>query len=337
MVLVTMADKLMVVIGITGLQGSSVGKVFKSEPGWRVRGITRNPSNYPDLQSQGIELVAADLGDQHSLEKAFAGANAIYAVTDFWSSLQDPSTFETAKEQGRRPNEIAMQREIQHGKNIIHAAATQLATLDRLVLSTLSDSRKWSNDEIKWNLHFDGKAHYEQYLKTSFPELAKKTSYLHMGSYLSNWRMSPHFAPQRQTDGSFAIRRFALAGGKTLPYVNPPNDTGHFVRALVLAAPAESSMLGFCEMMTNEEFCALWGRVHGVECRFEALTYDDAMKAGMQEWLAEEVSESGIYTTKYGWAGGDPEVKNPAELGTKMDRLTKVEDWIRQEDWSSVL
>ena len=151
--------------------------------------------------------------------------------------------------------------------------------------------------------------------------------------------MSPHFSPQKQEDGSFVIRRFAIAGGKPLPYVDPPNDTGHFVRALVLSdrAPAGSSMLGFCELLTNEQFCEVWGRVHGVECRFEALTYQDALKNGMQDWMALEVSESGIYTTKYGWAGGDPDVQPPKDLGVNIGKLTNVEDWIRREDWSSVL
>lgn len=329
--------RLLVVIGITGLQGSSVRKVFESEPGWRIRGITRNPSKHSDLVNSGIELVSANLDDQASLEKAFEGANAIFAVTDFWQFLKDDNTFRIAEKEGKKPNEIAMELEIQQGKNIVHAAAKQLSTLDRLVLSTLSDSKKWSNGEIKWNLHFDGKAMVEQYLKTSFSNLASRTSYLHMGSYLSNWKMNPRFAPQKQPDGSFAIRRFAIANGKSLPYVNPPNDTGHFVRALILSAPAGSSMLGTCEEMTNEEFCALWGRVQCVDCRFEVLGYDDAVAAGVPEWMALEVSESGTYTTKFGWAGGDPEVKRPAELGVEVQKLTKIEEWMREEDWSSVL
>jgi hypothetical protein len=332
-------SKLLVIIGITGLQGSSVYKVFQSEPGWRIRGITRTPSKYPELQNQGVDLVSANLDDQASLENAFKGAHAIFAVTDFWQFLKEDSTFKTAETEGKKPNQVAMEREIQQGKNMVHAAAKQLATLERLVFSTLSDSRKWSNGEIKWNLHFDGKAMITEYLQQHFPELAKRTSYLHMGSYLSNWRMSERFAPQKQMDGSFVIRRFALANGKPLPYVNPPNDTGHFVRALVLSpsAPPGSAMLGGCELMTNEEFCALWGKVNGVECRFKVLTYGDAIEAGMPEWMALEVSESGTYTTKFGWAGGDPEVKSPEELGVDVDKLTKVEEWIRREDWSSVL
>ena len=79
-----MGEKLIVILGITGLQGGSVARVFRDEPGWRVRGITRDPAKHTKLQEDGIELVAADLDDQASLEKAFAGANAIFAVTDFW-------------------------------------------------------------------------------------------------------------------------------------------------------------------------------------------------------------------------------------------------------------
>ncbi len=231
-----------------------------------------------------------------------------------------------------------MELEIVHGKNMIHAASHQLATLDRFVLSTLSDTAKWSKGEFKWNLHFDGKAHFEQHLKQHYPELAKRSSYLQMGSYLSN-RVSEHVGPKRQEDGSFVIRRLGIANGKPIPYVNPPNDTGHFVRALVLSpkAPPGSSMLGFCGLMTNEEFCALWGKVHGVQCRFQPLGYEDAVKVGMQEWMAEEVSQSGLYTTKYGWHGGDPEMKHPEELGVEVGKLTSVEGWIRGEDWGDVM
>ncbi|KAK3716800.1 hypothetical protein LTR37_006150 [Vermiconidia calcicola] len=306
---------------------------------WRIRGVTRNPAKYEeDPQYQDVELVAANLDDQTSLEKAFEGANAIYAVTDFWQWLKQDATFQQAEKQSKKPNEIAMEREIQHGKNIVQAAANQVSTLDRLVLSTLSDSNKWSNGEIRWNLHFDGKGRYEAYLKQQFSELAKKTSYLHVGYYLSNWKMNPSFAPQKEEDGNFVIRKFGLPNGKPIPFVNPPNDTGHFVRALILSpsAPPGSSMLGYCELTTSEEYCAIWGRVHGVQCRAEVLTYEDALAQGMPDWMALEISESGTYVTKFGWAGGDPDVKHPKDLGVDVSKLTMIEDWIRQEDWSSV-
>ena len=160
-----------------------------------------------------------------------------------------------------------------------------------------------------------------------------------MGHYLSNWNMNKRFQPEKQEDGSFVIRKFALPGGKPIPYVDPPNDTGYFVKALIQSpqAPAGSTMLGFCELMTNEEYNDLWGDVLGVKCRFVPYTYDDAIAENMPDWMALEVSESGTFTTKYGWAGGDPEVKHPEELGVDVSKLTKVREWMKREDWSSIL
>lgn len=68
--------------------------VFLSEPGWRIRGITRDPtkSAAQSLSAKGIEMVQADLDEPSTLQNAFQGANAIYAVTDFWQPFFNPST-----------------------------------------------------------------------------------------------------------------------------------------------------------------------------------------------------------------------------------------------------
>lgn len=151
-------SKLLVVIGVTGLQGGSVARLFQNMPGWRVRGITRDPSKASNasLREAGVELVAADFDDPSALDRAFEGATAIFAVTDFWQFLQQLATFAEAARSGRLPNQVAMDREIQQGRNIIDVATNYMEGLDRLVLSTLSDSQKWSQGAIKWNLHFDG-------------------------------------------------------------------------------------------------------------------------------------------------------------------------------------
>lgn len=77
------ASKLLVVIGITGLQGSAVYNDFKNEPGWRVRGITRNPEKHRHLLADNVELVVADLDDEKSLKRAYEGATAIFAAMDY--------------------------------------------------------------------------------------------------------------------------------------------------------------------------------------------------------------------------------------------------------------
>lgn len=79
-------QKLLVIIGITGNQGGSVATAFLSDPNYRIRGITRNPSSPKAKQweGKGVEIVEADLDDVKSLEKAFEGANLIFSVTDYW-------------------------------------------------------------------------------------------------------------------------------------------------------------------------------------------------------------------------------------------------------------
>ena len=89
-----MAEKLIVIIGVTGTQGGSVARLFAKEPRWKVRGITRDvskPSN-GSLRELGIELVQADLDDPGSLERAFEGANVVFSVTDFWYVLINVET-----------------------------------------------------------------------------------------------------------------------------------------------------------------------------------------------------------------------------------------------------
>ncbi|KAK3628477.1 hypothetical protein LTR56_003856 [Elasticomyces elasticus] len=308
------ADKLIVVLGATGLQGGSVARLYATLPDWRVRGITRDPTkaSCAPLRDAGVELVAADLDDVASLDRAFEGANAIFAVT-------------------------AMDLEIQQGKNIIHAAAKHLSTLDRLIVSTLSDSEKWSGGQIKWNLHFDGKAKYTQYLKDSFPDLAKKSSYVQMGSYLSNWKAFPFLAPVKQADGSFVHVDSGGPNSKLTPYVDPPNDTGYFVKALVEHQDANLTMLGFCELISTAEYVAIWSKTLGVKARTEPLNVEVLKSAGLPEFLMQELGESSAYFSTWGWDGGDPEVKHPKELGVEVKRLTKIAEWVEKEDWSAVL
>lgn len=325
-------SNLLVVIGATGTQGGSVARLFAHDADWNVRGLTRKPSgpSATVLREAGVEVMAADLADPASLDRAFAGATAIFGVTDFWQFLQDPSTFAAATERGVSPNEIALEREVQQGKNLIDAAARCGGTLKRFVLSTLSATRKWSEGRIVWNLHFDGKAIFTQYLKDTYPDLAARTTYLQMGWYMSNYKMSPKFPPHRRDDGSFVFRRTKGMGYEPLPYVNPPHDTGYFVQAL-LEAPPGSTMLGYCKLMTLAEYADLWGQTKGVKC--SVVEVDDIKDEKVPEWLALEIGANQKYVTNWGWAGGDPEIKSPEQLGVDMSLLTNIEKWTREEDY----
>lgn len=200
--------------------------MFQNEPGWKVRGITRDPSkpSATKWSSDNVEIIAGDLDDLESLKKGFEGANVIFGTTDFWAHLNAPATHQVATEQKRTANEVAFDREVEQMKAIIDAAAAHVGTLDRLVLSTLSSARKWSNGSIKWNYHFDAKAEAENYLKDTYPELWAKTSLLHLGYYASNWK---NFSgkPEKQEDGTFVVS-LPISGDKKIPMVDPVADTG---------------------------------------------------------------------------------------------------------------
>lgn len=74
----TMSEKkLLVVVGATGTQGSSVITHFlKEEPEYRLRGLTRNTTSpkAQALAAKGIEMVQANLNDPPSITSAFEGA-----------------------------------------------------------------------------------------------------------------------------------------------------------------------------------------------------------------------------------------------------------------------
>lgn len=341
------SKKLLVILGITGQQGSSVAKLFLSDPAlsttWFLRGITRNPSKPSNkhLLDAGVELISGDLDNVASLRAAFKNADAIFAVTDFWQFVQaeqHPLTFLEAEKRGVAPNVVAMEKEEIQGRNIIDAAAAAHAEkpLHRLVVSTLSDSKKWSGGEITTNLHFDGKAHYCEYLKATYPSLAKVTSYVQVGYYLANCFMSPFWAPHKDPDNPL---EYIIPHGSVpeprypVPFVNPPHDVGYFVEALINRAPPGTDMLGYCKAMAFEGFAEDWGKALGLKARCERFDEKNLVEMGLSEWLAKEVFASGTYVTKWGWAGGDANVKTPEECGVDMSKLTDVGEWVKAQNW----
>ncbi|KAK9482295.1 hypothetical protein V1527DRAFT_476839 [Lipomyces starkeyi] len=88
-------------------------------------------------------MVAADLDSVQSLISAFERANVIFGVTDFGGPFIDPKNREKLKP-GQSMNECVYEYEKQQRWNIFDAAAT-IQGLERLVFSSLSNVRKWSN------------------------------------------------------------------------------------------------------------------------------------------------------------------------------------------------
>ena len=83
--------KIIAVAGATGAQGGGVVRAILNDPagGFAARALTRDPSSEKarELAAAGAEVVAADVDDEKSLERAFAGAHGAFCVTFFWHHM----------------------------------------------------------------------------------------------------------------------------------------------------------------------------------------------------------------------------------------------------------
>jgi uncharacterized protein YbjT (DUF2867 family) len=118
--------KIIAVLGSTGAQGGGLCRAILDDPSgdFACRAITRDPAKEKAqaLEQKGAEVVQADLDDVGSLEKAFAGAHGVYAVTNFWEH------FSAEKEKAQ-------------AKNIADAA--KRAGVKHVIWSTLEDTRRF--------------------------------------------------------------------------------------------------------------------------------------------------------------------------------------------------
>lgn len=129
------------VIGATGATGGAVVSALV-ERGLRVRAIARNPQSprAQKLSQEGIEIAAADLGDEQALTDAFTGVTGVFAVTT--------------------PFEEGPDIEVAQGLHIIGAAVQ--ARVPHLVYSSVSNA-----DQRTGIPHFDSKAKIEEALAAS--------------------------------------------------------------------------------------------------------------------------------------------------------------------------
>jgi uncharacterized protein YbjT (DUF2867 family) len=190
--------KIIAVIGSTGSQGGGLCEAILGDPnaGYACRAITRDPGKEKAqaLAAKGASVVSADLDDEASLEKAFAGAYGVYGVTNFWEH------FSAEKEKAQ-------------AKNIADAART--AGVKHVIWSTLEDTRKlMAPDDKRMPFlqenyrvpHFDAKADADAYFH-GLPVTFLVTSFYWDNLYMFG------MAPKKGDDGVYRWA-FPLADAK---------------------------------------------------------------------------------------------------------------------------
>lgn len=188
-----MADKkIIAVVGATGSQGSGLIEAILADPngGFQARAITRdtNSEKAKALAKRGVEVVAADLDDEKSLERAFAGAHGVYCVTFFWAH------FSPEKEQV-------------HARNMANAA--KKAGVKHVIWSTLEDTRKLvplSDNRMptlqgKYKCpHFDSKGEADHF----FTDAGLPVTFLLTTFYWDNFYLFG-MGPKKGQDGKYTL------------------------------------------------------------------------------------------------------------------------------------
>ena len=188
-----MADKkIIAVMGATGGQGGGLVRAIQADSGgpFRARAITRDAGSdkAKALAGLGAEVVAANIDDQESLKKAFAGAHGVFCVTFFW-------------------DHFSPEKEMAHAKNMAQAA--KQAGVAHAIWSTLEDSRKFiplSDDRMptlmgKYKVpHFDAKGESDRF----FTEAGVPTTIYLTSFYWENFIFFG-MGPKKGPDGKLAL------------------------------------------------------------------------------------------------------------------------------------
>ncbi|KAL7919953.1 hypothetical protein ACQKWADRAFT_299753 [Trichoderma austrokoningii] len=325
--------KLIVVLGATGNQGSSVVNTFLKDTAWRVRGITRNPDSAKAraLSARGVEVVRADMDDITSLSIAFRDANAIFVVSDFWGIYG--ALVQQIKDTSEKSlNLLAGESELQQLKNAIDAAS-RVSGLERFVLSTLSNVTKWSREKYAHVYHFDFKACASAYVEEMHPELWAKTSLFQAGLFLNTYVESPNFIPQKNADG---IAQFitTMAADFKLPWIAAEEDTGPLVKALVEKEPGKN-LIAYREWATLREMVQAFQNASGIKSEVVVVSRDQSNEF-LPPDLKLEVDEGFLYFEKFGYEGrDDPTVIHPNQLDNSP-KLDTMEQYYRKVDFSSI-
>jgi uncharacterized protein YbjT (DUF2867 family) len=279
-----LSNELILITGATGQQGGAIAHELLAK-GRKIRAMTRHPEGpkAAALKRLGAEVVAGDLNDAASIERALQGAWGAFAVQNTWEA-----GVEGEEQQGIRFADIARKAGIHH-----------------LVYSSVQ-----SADRKTGIPHFDNKARVEARIRSlGFPSYAILRPVFFMENLTSPW-----FLP--------SIQGGALAVGirpETELQMVAVKDIGQYG---AWAFENHDALNGRTidiagDVLTMPETAAILSRAAGREIRFVQVPIEEVRKfsddfATMLEWfdrvgynvdIAAQSAESGVRPTPFAeWA-----------------------------------
>jgi uncharacterized protein YbjT (DUF2867 family) len=250
--------KTIAVIGATGAQGGGLARAILDDDdgGFAVRAVTRDPKSEKAraLAARGADVVAADLDDPASLQRAFDGVHGAYCVTNFWEHFSP-------------------EKERKQAHNLAQAA--KAAGVRHAIWSTLEDTRLHVplSDERMPTLmqhykvpHFDAKGEANAF----FTDAGVPTTFLLTSFY---WDNLIHFGmgPKPGPDG---VLQFTLPmGDAPLPGI-AADDIGRCAYGIFREGGRHvGRTVGIVgESLTGAQMASALSKALGREVRYNAVT-----------------------------------------------------------------
>jgi uncharacterized protein YbjT (DUF2867 family) len=285
---------LIAITGATGQQGGAIARELLAK-GHKVRAITRKPDSTKakDLRGLGAEIMAGDLDDESSLERAVSGAWGLFAVQNTWEA-----GVEREEEQGKRLAEVARRKGVQH-----------------LVYSSVASAQRRTGIP-----HFENKWRIEEKIRgLGFPSYEILRPVFFMENWTGAW-----FLPGIQ-QGQLAI---ALRPETKLQMIAVQDIGKYGLRAFEQAAELNRREIDIAgDEHTMPETAAILSRATGHPVRFQPPPIEEVGKgsadfAMMLEWfdrvgydvdIKRNAQEYGIrptsleeWTAQVAWAAAAP-------------------------------
>ncbi|CEL02111.1 Putative NmrA-like family protein [Aspergillus calidoustus] len=297
--------------------GSVVAELLQHPELYHIRAMTRDPTKpaAQELAARGVELHRADLeSGKEALLAAFAGAHAIYALTDFWQKQ-------------------SAEAEIAQGKAIADAAAAT-ATLQHLVWSALPDPVALSEGKFLNVHHWKGKSLITDYIRTEKPELWAKTTTILFPNYFENCLTTPdRYLPVKDENGTYTLR-FPHSPNTVLPNVAIA-DTGKLVHLVLEAGSVyfTKAIAFWAQALSEAEKLAEIGEYYGLPTRYEATSTEEFQQLlmsrdGMSAEIALDFTEQLMIFEKCGNVYARQEFVQAREIPGLV--LQSWSDFIRQ-------
>ena len=230
--------------------------------------------------------------------------------------------------------EHAMKVEVQQGINLANAALAT-PTLKHYIWSTLPNGSKLSAGKYVVP-HFEGKNKIDDYIRSK-PELFKKTTFLWIAFYASNFQYPPYTPAFVKSVGKYLQLSTTGPDVPIKSIGDVSKNIGFFTSAIlakpelthgrfVLASTAETTVGGLLES---------WSKVTGNASALVQVSLEDFSSLwpqwGLEIGLMMKLWE---YLGDKSWSG--EEVLTAKELGIEKAQFISVEETIRGMDWNAL-